>query len=78
MPKDHARKKAPASVKDLYGVKHTDAIALLESDDSESLCFLLAMYPNVTTYREAVDALAANRRRYYEEYGPTPCPECGG
>lgn len=77
MPRNHARKNALAHLKGRYGVRHTDAIALLESEDRESLCFLLAVHPNVTTYREAVDVMAANRRSHYEEYDPTPCPECG-
>lgn len=74
MPKDHARKKALASVKDMYGVKHTDAIALLDSDDCEELCGLLATYADVTTYREAVAALDAQRK---DPANQLLCEDCG-
>ncbi|MFD4050154.1 hypothetical protein ACFWSF_32170 [Streptomyces sp. NPDC058611] len=74
MPKDHARKKALATVKNMYGVKHADAIALLDSDDCEDLCDLLATYTDVTTYREAVEALAARRA---DPRNQTLCEDCG-
>lgn len=86
MPKDHARKKALASIKDLYGVKHADAIALLESDDREELCDLLDTYSDVNTYREAVEVLEARRNDPRNQimcekcdwtYGMI-CPECPG
>lgn len=63
------RKKALATIKDLYGVKHTDAIALLESDDCEELCDLLHTYSDVNTYQEAVAVLEARRN----DGGPTKC-----
>ncbi|MFI8451553.1 hypothetical protein [Streptomyces erythrochromogenes] len=76
MPKDHARKKALATIKGLYGLKHTDAIAFLESEDREALCYLLDFHPQATRYRKAVDFLT-NIRSSYEYVDPTPCPECG-
>lgn len=60
MPKDHARKKALATIKDLYSVKHADAIALLDhpdSDERETLERFLSEYVDINTYREAVDYL---------------------
>lgn len=74
MPKDHARKKALATVKDLYGVKHVDAIALLESDDCEELCALLGTYSDVTTYQEAVAVLEARRN---DPANQVMCRDCG-
>ncbi|MFM9373237.1 hypothetical protein [Streptomyces sp. Da 82-17] len=74
MPKSHARKKALANIKDLYGVKHTDAIALLESDDCEDLCDLLNTYADVNTYREAVAVLEARRN---DPLNQVMCEDCG-
>ncbi|MCY0947294.1 hypothetical protein [Streptomyces antarcticus] len=84
MPKDHARKKSLSTIKDSYGVKHTDAIALLESEDCEELCDLLATYSDVRTYQEAVTALQNRRddprnQLLCEDCGWTVgdvCPEC--
>lgn len=74
MPKDHARKKALATVKELYGVKHADAIALLESDDCEDLCDLLDTYSDVNTYRDAVAVLKARRE---DPANQIMCRDCG-
>lgn len=74
MPKDHARKKSLSAIKDLYGVRHTDAIALLESEDCEELCGLLATYSDVRTYQEAVTALQDRRN---DPRNQLLCEDCG-
>ncbi|MEU2086841.1 hypothetical protein ABZ569_33850 [Streptomyces albus] len=60
MPKQHARKKALAALKDELGIKHACAIALLDhpdADERETLERYLAEYADINTYREAVDYL---------------------
>ncbi len=62
MPKDHARKNDLAHLKESLGIKHTDAIALLEHPDADERATLheyLATYVDINTYREAVDYLKA-------------------
>lgn len=62
MPKNHARKKALASLKAELGIKHADAIALLDhpdADEQDTLERYLAEYADINTYREAVDFLKA-------------------
>ncbi|MFC8981028.1 hypothetical protein ACFU3J_08335 [Streptomyces sp. NPDC057411] len=68
MPKNHARKKALADIKDELGIKHTCAIALLDHPDADERAILeryLAEYIDINTYREAVD--------YLEQERPDPC-----
>lgn len=89
MPKGHARKKALADIKDSYGVKHADAIALLDhpdADERETLEWYLAEYVDINTYKEAVDYLAQERNDPRNKimcdkcdwtYGMI-CPECPG
>ncbi|MGW3091575.1 hypothetical protein [Streptomyces sp. NPDC001108] len=89
MPKDHARKKALAAVKDELGIKHTDAIALLDhsdADERETLERYLAEYVDINTYKEAVDYLTQEKNNprnqlLCETCGWTNgmvCPECPG
>lgn len=87
MPKNHARKKALASLKDELGIKHTDAIALLDhpdADERDTLVEYLETYVDISTYREAVDYLEQERNdprnqvmceRCSWTYGMI-CPEC--
>ncbi|MFF3547086.1 hypothetical protein ACFYXD_35275 [Streptomyces platensis] len=86
MPKDHARKKALATIKDELGIKHACAIALLDhpdADERETLEQYLAEYVDINTYREAVDYLHNDPRRQVlcETCGwsvAMVCPECPG
>lgn len=89
MPKDHARKKALAGLKNELGVKHADAIALLDhpdADERETLHEYLATYVDISTYREAVDYLTQEKNDPRNQimcgkcdwtYGMI-CPECPG
>ncbi|MEU4507588.1 hypothetical protein [Streptomyces sp. NPDC024089] len=77
MPKNHARKKALASLKAELGVKHTDAIALLDhpdADERETLEQYLAEYIDINTYREAVDYL---RQQQADPRNQVMCERCG-
>ncbi|MFD7867818.1 hypothetical protein [Streptomyces sp. NPDC059783] len=77
MPKDHARKKALAAIKDSYGVKHADAIALLDHPDAgerETLERYLAEYIDINTYGEAVDYL---RQEQADPRNQLLCETCG-
>jgi hypothetical protein len=88
MPKNHARKNDLSHLKTSYGVKHTDAIALLEHDvdERERLCQYLAEYIDITTYKDAVDYLRQEQadprnQLLCETCGWTNgmvCPECPG
>lgn len=89
MPKDHARKKALADLKDELGIKHTCAIALLEhsnADERDTLVEYLQTYVDINTYREAVDYLEQERndprnQLLCQTCGWTNgmvCPECPG
>lgn len=86
MPKNHARKQALAELKDELGIKHADAIALLDhpdGDEREQLAQYLAEYIDINTYREAVDYLQRDPRRQLlcEKCGWSMamiCPECPG
>ncbi|MFE4205453.1 hypothetical protein ACFRSX_31040 [Streptomyces goshikiensis] len=77
MPKNHARKKALADLKDGLGIKHTCAIALLDhpdADEQETLERYLAEYVDINTYREAVDCL---RQEQADPRNQVLCETCG-
>jgi len=89
MPKNHARKKALADLKDELGIKHACAIALLDhpdADERETLERYLAEYVDINTYREAVEYLRQEQNNprnqlLCETCGWTNgmvCPECPG
>jgi hypothetical protein len=89
MPKNHARKNQLAALKDQLGVKHADAIALLDHpdpDDRVLLCEYLDTYADITTYKDAVAFLEQERNDpanelLCEKCGWTVgmvCPECPG
>lgn len=77
MPKDHARKKELASLKDELGIKHADAIALLDHPDPDEhhiLVDYLTTYADINTYREAVDYLTQQRN---DPANQVMCTNCG-
>ncbi|MFF6903539.1 hypothetical protein [Streptomyces hydrogenans] len=89
MPKNHARKKALADLKDELGIKHTCAIALLDhpdADERDTLEQYLAEYADINTYTEAVAYLRQEQSNplnqvLCEECDWTvgmACPECPG
>jgi hypothetical protein len=89
MPKNHARKNQLAALKDELGVKHTDAIALLdhpEPEDRATLAGLIYTYEGIDTYKDAVAYLEQERndpanQLLCETCGWTVgmvCPECPG
>jgi hypothetical protein len=89
MPKNHARKKALADLKVELGIKHADAIALLDhpdADERDTLVEYLETYVDINTYREAVDYLTQQKNDPRNQimcdkcdwtYGMI-CPECPG
>ncbi|MGK4586235.1 hypothetical protein [Kitasatospora sp. HPMI-4] len=67
MPINHTRKTQLAALKSTYGVKHADAIALLDHPDEyqrAALCNVLANTPGVNTYKDAVAHLAEQDRAW--------------
>lgn len=77
MPKNHARKKALAALKDELGIKHACAIALLDhpdADERDTLVEYLETYVDINTYREAVDYLEQERN---DPRNQTLCETCG-
>ncbi|MDX3232856.1 hypothetical protein [Streptomyces sp. ME19-01-6] len=89
MPKNHARKKALASFKNHLGVKHADAVALLDHpnpDEREMLVEYLETYVDINTYREAVDYLTQQKNDPRNQIlcekcdwlVGMVCPECPG
>lgn len=77
MPKNHARKKALANLKDELGIKHACAIALLDhpdADERETLERYLEEYVDINTYREAVDYL---RQEQADPRNQVLCDRCG-
>ncbi|BBG20736.1 hypothetical protein RVR_P1122 (plasmid) [Actinacidiphila reveromycinica] len=77
MPKNHARKKALADLKDELGIKHADAIALLDhpdADERDTLVEYLETYIDITTYRDAVDYL---RQEQNDPRNQVMCKRCG-
>ncbi|MER8003057.1 hypothetical protein [Streptomyces sp. NPDC095613] len=77
MPKNHARKKALADLKDELGIKHACAIALLDHpdpDERETLEQYLEEYVDINTYREAVDYL---RQQQNDPANQVMCRTCG-
>ncbi|MGW2599504.1 hypothetical protein [Streptomyces klenkii] len=77
MPKNHARKKALAALKDELNIKHADAIALLDhpdSDERETLTEYLAEYIDINTYKEAVAYLEQERN---DPRNQVMCERCG-
>jgi hypothetical protein len=77
MPKDHARKKALADLKESLGIKHACAIALLDHgdpDETQQLIEYLETYVDINTYREAVDYL---RQEQNDPANQVLCERCG-
>lgn len=77
MPKNHARKKALADLKDELGIKHACAIALLDhpdADERETLYEYLETYVDINTYKEAVDYL---RQQQKDPANQVMCRNCG-
>ncbi|GHH25994.1 hypothetical protein [Streptomyces rubradiris] len=77
MPKNHARKKALAELKAELGIKHADAIALLDhpdADERETLYEYLETYVDINTYKEAVDYL---RQEQNDPANQIMCTTCG-
>lgn len=77
MPKNHARKKALADLKDELGIKHTCAIALLDHgdpDETQQLIEYLETYSDINTYKEAVDYL---RQEQNDPRNQLLCGKCG-
>ncbi|MET8704175.1 hypothetical protein ABZW10_35795 [Kitasatospora sp. NPDC004723] len=65
MPINHTRKIRLTELKTAYGVKHADAIALLDHPNEyerAALCSLLANTPGITTYKDALARLAGQDR----------------
>ncbi len=86
MPKNHARKQALAELKTELGIKHADAIALLDHPDEnerEAMEMYLAEFSDINTYAEAKAFLAVDPRRQLlcDKCGwsvAMVCPECPG
>lgn len=89
MPKNHARKNQLAELKTELGIKHADAIALLDHpDDVERswLCEYLQRYDGITTYKDAVAYLEQERNDPANQVicdtcgwtAGMSCPECPG
>lgn len=86
MPKNHARKAALAGLKAELGIKHADAIAVLNHPDEgerETIAQYLVEYSDINTYAEAVAYLAVDTTRQLlcETCGwsvAMVCPECPG
>ncbi|MFJ6486607.1 hypothetical protein ACIQK6_41835 [Streptomyces sp. NPDC091682] len=77
MPKNHARKKALAALKDELGIKHACAIELLDhpdADEQDTLERYLAEYVDINTYAEAVDYL---RQEQADPRNQVLCETCG-
>lgn len=77
MPKNHARKNQLAAIKDSYGVKHADAIALLDhpdDDERHTMMGYLAEYLDISTY---ADALAFLRQEQADPRNQVLCETCG-
>jgi len=77
MPKDHARKNDLAHLKESLGIKHADAIALLDHPDADErarLCEYLEEYVDINTYREAVDYLTQQKN---DPRNQLLCGKCG-
>lgn len=77
MPKNHARKTALADLKDELGIKHVDAIALLDHpdvDERETLERYLAEYVDINTYGEALGYL---RQQQNDPANKLMCTTCG-
>ncbi|MFE4915842.1 hypothetical protein ACFRCX_30525 [Streptomyces sp. NPDC056652] len=77
MPKNHARKKALANLKVELGIKHADAISLLDhpnDNERETLAEYLETYVDINTYKEAVDYL---RREQNDPRNQIMCRDCG-
>lgn len=77
MPKNHARKRALGDIKDELGIKHADAVALLDhpdSDEQETLFEFLATYADINTYPEALDYL---RKQQNDPANKVMCTTCG-
>ncbi|MGW4788595.1 hypothetical protein [Streptomyces sp. NPDC004230] len=77
MPKNHARKKALVDLKDELGIKHADAIALLDhpnADERDTLVEYLETYVDINTYREAIACL---RQEQNDPRNQVMCRDCG-
>jgi hypothetical protein len=89
LPKNHARKNSLADLKAELGIKHSDAIALLDHPDQgerDTMEQYLAEYIDITTYREALDYLHQQQNDPRNQVlcdrcgwtGGMACPECAG
>jgi hypothetical protein len=89
VPKNHARKAALADLKAELGIKHTDAIAVLDHPDEgerETIAQYLVEYSDINTYGEAVDYLRQEQNNPRNQVlcercgwtGGMACPECDG
>jgi hypothetical protein len=89
MPKMHARKRRIVELKEQLGVKHADAIALLDhpdADERDTLAEYIQTYVGIDTYKDAVAYLEQERNDLRnqvmcERCGWTfgmVCPECPG
>jgi hypothetical protein len=77
MPKNHARKIALSGLKDSLGIRHADAVALLDHPDADERATLreyLATYVDINTYRGAVDYLVQERN---DPRNQLLCDTCG-
>ncbi|MGW7425870.1 hypothetical protein ACWGJB_38565 [Streptomyces sp. NPDC054813] len=83
MPKNHARKKELAAIKGTFGVRHHDAVAILDDPRRDELCQVFTEYADVTTYAAAVEALDLPVFMYElgidepDEPREYSCEECG-
>ncbi|MDW4910433.1 hypothetical protein RB628_35180 [Streptomyces sp. ADMS] len=57
MPKKHARKKELTGLKETFGVRHHDAIAILDDPRRDELRQVLAENQDLTTYAAAAEIL---------------------
>lgn len=77
MPQMHARKNDLAHLKESLGIKHADAVALLDHPDADErarLCEYLEEYVDINTYREAVDYL---KQEQSDPRNQVMCQRCG-
>jgi hypothetical protein len=81
VPKNHARATAIRTIKRQLGIKHTEAIAVLDDPRCDDLCYYIEAN-ELATYAEAVAVLEhPNNQILCEDCGWTVgmiCPECPG
>jgi rubrerythrin len=69
MPKNHARKKELADLKNTFGVRHHDAIAIFDDPRRDELRQVLIDYSDIRTYAAAVEVLELPHPHYMYELG---------